>query len=103
MPHVNGKSLLRVIKDNKKWKDVPVIITTATDPTEKEQTALFHLGAFSIAVKPITQDTLMQIIIRAVAAARLRGRRKPALAAELSRAGLPAPSRLRIRPCRGRR
>ena len=69
MPHVNGKSLLRVIKDNKKWKDVPVIITTATDPTEKEQTALFHLGAFSIAVKPITQDTLMQIIIRAVAAA----------------------------------
>ena len=69
MPHVNGRSLLRVIKENLRWRDVPVVAITATNPNSRVQSELLQIGAFAIAHKPISSEgSVGQTVVRAVEA-----------------------------------
>jgi len=66
MPHVDGRSLLRVLKENRRWRHVPVIAITATNPSVQSQAELIRLGAYTVARKPINRENLDPVIQRAM-------------------------------------
>lgn len=53
MPKMNGYEVIKTLKDNNKWNEIPVIFLTAQEGREKEQEA-FDLGAVDYILKPIS-------------------------------------------------
>ena len=62
MPHVDGRSLLRVLKENRRWRHVPVIAITSTNPSVQSKAELMRMGAYAVAKKPIQRATLDPLI-----------------------------------------
>lgn len=59
MPKMNGTETLRQIKNDNRFKDIPVIIySTSINPLEKEKCLL--LGAYSYVTKPISFKESME-------------------------------------------
>ena len=61
MPHMSGFDFLRTIKDEPKFKDIPVIIVTGHCETEFIILAE-RSGAIGIVAKPINKEDLMEKI-----------------------------------------
>ena len=60
MPKMNGTETLRVIKNDDRFKNIPVIIySTSINPMEREK--CIHLGAHSYITKPITYKESIDI------------------------------------------
>ena len=59
MPVMDGIDLLKLLKNDNNYKDIPVAILT-TDDTRK--TEALGLGACSVLIKPIKEADLMQVI-----------------------------------------
>ena len=74
MPHIDGFYLLREIKKNPRWKNVPVFITTSTDPSDPKKEELRQIGAFAVESKPIHPSMLLQITQQALTSAAAAGR-----------------------------
>lgn len=53
MPGMNGYEVIREIKKNPAWKDIPIIFLTGLEGRDKEQYA-FDLGAVDYILKPIS-------------------------------------------------
>lgn len=53
MPQINGYDLIRTLKGDLKFKDIPIIFLTGLEGRDKEQTA-FELGAVDYILKPIS-------------------------------------------------
>src|SRR5580693_6912405 len=94
MPDMDGLALLRVIRESD--LDVPMIFMTGS-PALESALAAIEYGAFRYLVKPISPETMMDAVARAVGVHKLaRVRREAALVRELEgkpigdRAGLEA-------------
>ena len=60
MPKMNGTQTLRHLKDNDRYKDIPVVIySTSMNSLEKEK--CLTLGAHSYVIKPVTFSESTQI------------------------------------------
>ncbi|MCD7947303.1 MAG: response regulator [Oscillospiraceae bacterium] len=53
MPQMNGYEVIRIIKSEPKFRDIPIIFLTGLDGRDKEQIA-FELGAVDYILKPIS-------------------------------------------------
>lgn len=61
LPGINGKSILKVVRDSDTLKHIPVIVfTTSNDPMDIHQ--CYALGANSYIQKPTTLDKLVNSI-----------------------------------------
>ncbi|MBV9960808.1 MAG: response regulator [Parafilimonas sp.] len=59
MPKLNGTQVLRLLKENEKFKDITVIIySTSVNHIEKEQT--LKLGAHSYVIKPSSYEECLE-------------------------------------------
>ena len=62
MPDINGFELARMIKSNKKTKDVPIIFITAVFKSEEFVKEGFKIGAVDYVTKPIDDNHLLNKI-----------------------------------------
>lgn len=63
MPGLDGRSTLRLIKDDKQLKHIPVIILT-TSSDERDINICYQMGANTYIQKPVTFDGLIDAIKR---------------------------------------
>lgn len=61
MPKKDGREVLKEIKQHDSYKEIPVIIFTTTQ-NELEVKRCYELGADGYIVKPISFDSLLQIV-----------------------------------------
>ncbi|MDD3369560.1 MAG: response regulator [Lachnospiraceae bacterium] len=52
MPVVDGYSVLKILSNNNKWRNIPVVVTTSEESVESDQ-RLLDLGAVTVIHKPI--------------------------------------------------
>ena len=62
MPEINGFELARMIKSNKKTKDIPIIFVTAVFKSEEFIQEGFKIGAVDYVTKPIDDNQLLNKI-----------------------------------------
>jgi CheY-like chemotaxis protein len=60
MPDIYGTDVLRKLKDDPRYKDIPIIIVTSKFDTTTEALC-FELGAASFIKKPFTKSNLRVI------------------------------------------
>lgn len=53
MPDMDGYDVIRAMKSNERWKNIPIIFLTGIEDQEKEETA-FNLGAVDYILKPFS-------------------------------------------------
>ncbi len=61
MPNMDGKELLKLIKSNPDFNDIPVVVITPDD-TKQSQTELFSLGVDDYIIKPFIREMVMKRI-----------------------------------------
>ncbi|VVB70511.1 putative methanogenesis regulatory protein FilR2 [uncultured archaeon] len=61
LPDISGIDLLTLIKKEKAFSSIPVVILTGSNEDQDIQKS-YDLGASSYLVKPISNDALMQVI-----------------------------------------
>lgn len=61
MPHMSGYDVCRILRDNKRFRDIPVIMLTAMAELDNVKTGM-SLGAVSYISKPFEQNTLLAMI-----------------------------------------
>lgn len=61
MPRMNGKTTCKLIRDEKKFNSIPIIIlTTSSHPADKEQ--LLQIGANDFFIKPNDINVFSEIL-----------------------------------------
>ncbi len=65
MPKMDGFTVLKHLKENDAWKDIPVIVLTAKGGEDDEKTAL-SLGATQVMTKPFSPIQLIQEVKRVI-------------------------------------
>ena len=65
MPKMDGFTVLKNLKENDEWKDIPVIVLTAKGGEEDEQTAM-SLGATKVMTKPFSPVQLIQEVKKVI-------------------------------------
>ncbi len=65
MPKMDGFTVLKNLKENDEWKDIPVIVLTAKGGEEDEQTAM-SLGATMVMTKPFSPVQLIQEVKKVI-------------------------------------
>ncbi len=65
MPKMDGFTVLKKLKENDEWKDIPVIVLTAKGGEDDERTAL-SLGATQVMTKPFSPVQLVQEVRRVI-------------------------------------
>lgn len=65
MPKMDGFTVLKHLKENDEWKDIPVIVLTAKGGEDDEKTAL-SLGATQVMTKPFSPIQLIQEVKRVI-------------------------------------
>jgi len=65
MPHMTGHELVKLLKDNKKYKNIPIIMFSANGNIE-ERTACLNLGIEDYIIKPINLSSLRERVIAVV-------------------------------------
>ena len=58
MPNMDGLELTRILKQNHKYKDIPILIVTASSD-KRNELILYKEGVFEYLTKPIVQDKLI--------------------------------------------
>lgn len=61
LPDMSGIDLLKSIKKDDNFKDIPVVILTGSNEDQDIQKS-YDLGARSYLVKPISNDALLQVL-----------------------------------------
>jgi len=61
MPHMSGYDVCRILRDNRSFKDIPIIMLTAMAELDNVKTGM-SLGAVSYISKPFEQNTLLAMI-----------------------------------------
>lgn len=61
MPVMNGIELIRVLRENKLWRDIPVIFIT-TEPNEEALREAMDLGAKGYIRKPFHPETIRSFL-----------------------------------------
>ncbi len=61
MPKMNGFDLIQNIRQNIQWKNIPILVFSATPPIENEKRVL-ELGANSYLKKPSTLEALVDVV-----------------------------------------
>lgn len=64
MPDVSGIELTKFVRDNAKYKGIPVIVIS-TDSSRKDLTRAKEAGASDFLAKPFTAEELLAVIARA--------------------------------------
>jgi CheY-like chemotaxis protein len=59
MPVMDGIDLLKLLKSDDKYKDIPVAILTTDDSRRNEA---LNLGACAVLIKPIKEDELKKLL-----------------------------------------
>jgi len=59
MPEMNGLDLLKILKQDEKFKNIPVAILTTDD---SKKTEALNLGACAVLIKPIKESDLKNIL-----------------------------------------
>jgi CheY-like chemotaxis protein len=63
MPVVDGKEVIRQVKQDKELQNIPIIVVSTTDdPREKDH--CYSLGCSTYIVKPINYDEFTNVIIQ---------------------------------------
>ncbi|MVM41883.1 response regulator [Spirosoma sp. HMF3257] len=62
MPYPDGLEVLMNLKINRQWADIPVIMLTGVDDTDKISLA-YQLGAQSVINKPDSHSKLLDIVM----------------------------------------
>lgn len=85
MPYMDGKEFLRIIKQDDKLKDIPVVVITSDDSMES-QTELISLGINDYIIKPFVKETVKKRIDNVLVSSNNRNiiRRKNDIADKLS-------------------
>ncbi len=65
MPKMDGFTVLKKLRENDNWKDIPVIVLTAKGGEEDEQTAM-SLGATMVMTKPFSPVQLIQEVKKVI-------------------------------------
>ena len=65
MPKMDGFTVLKKLKENEEWKNIPVIVLTAKGGEEDEKSAL-SLGATRVMTKPFSPVQLIQEVKRVI-------------------------------------
>lgn len=65
MPKMDGFTVLKKLKENDEWEDIPVIVVTAKGGEDDEKTAL-SLGATKVMTKPFSPIQLIQEVKRVI-------------------------------------
>lgn len=60
LPRVSGLEVLRRIKEDKRWRNIPVVVLTSSTDDLDVRTA-YRLGANSYIVKPVDFDKFMEV------------------------------------------
>lgn len=63
MPGTDGRAAMKIIKENKDWKKIPIIILTSDTSPETEQECI-ELGAVGFITKPFVPMVMMSYISR---------------------------------------
>ncbi len=61
MPYMDGIELIKTLRSDPNWPDIPVLIVT-TENDEEEREKAFKIGANGYIVKPVTGDVIVQNI-----------------------------------------
>ena len=61
MPQMSGYDVCRILRDNRRFKDIPIIMLSAMSELENVKTGM-SLGAVSYISKPFEQNTLLAMI-----------------------------------------
>jgi chemotaxis protein histidine kinase CheA/CheY-like chemotaxis protein len=61
MPIMTGYGLLKTVKQDKRFRDIPFVLVTSLDTTTSRQTAA-QLGASGYAIKPLTSDAFARVL-----------------------------------------
>lgn len=61
MPVMTGWGLLKNVKDDKRFRNIPFLLVTSLDTTTSRQTAA-QLGASGYLIKPLTPDSLQRML-----------------------------------------
>ncbi len=72
LPDANGVDLTRILQQDKKTKDIPVIIITSSDDDESQKSA-YQAGAREFIIKPVNE---MQLRVRLENVLRLRAQKE---------------------------
>lgn len=62
MPEVDGFQAIKIIRNNKRMKNIPIVILTAKDPKKLMEERSLELGAIDYLIKPINQLQLHKTI-----------------------------------------
>lgn len=71
MPGIDGRATMKTIKDNKEWKNIPIIILTSDTSPETEKECI-ELGAVGFITKPFVPMVMMSYISRILELAALQ-------------------------------
>ena len=63
MPGIDGRAVMKIIKENKVWKKIPIIILTS-DTSPKTEKECIELGAVGFITKPFVPMVMMSYISR---------------------------------------
>lgn len=63
MPRLDGTKTCRTLKNNEKYKDIPIIISTGTEDSIEEQKVKMF-GAIEYVVKPYDTDSFKKILVK---------------------------------------
>lgn len=72
MPEVDGMEVLRCMKSDVRFKEIPVVMQTAAASRDQVAEGL-KLGAYYYLTKPYHQDALRTVVRSALSASRMRG------------------------------
>ncbi len=65
MPDINGLELINFVKNNNRYKDIPVVIVS-TESSEEDKKKGMTLGAFAYLTKPFRVEELQDIVKKAL-------------------------------------
>lgn len=62
MPKMDGRECLKAIKENPKFKHIPVVVLT-TSKSELDVAKMYNLGVNSFIIKPVTFREMVNIVL----------------------------------------
>jgi CheY-like chemotaxis protein len=62
MPKLDGREVLKVLRNNDRWTNVPIIIFSTSNAPDDVHTA-YELGANCYVVKPSSYESLKEVIL----------------------------------------
>jgi two-component system chemotaxis response regulator CheY len=65
MPDINGLELINFVKNNNRYKDIPIVIVS-TESSEEDKKKGMTLGAFAYLTKPFRVEELQDIVKKAL-------------------------------------